>query len=243
MRIAFSGTANTGKSTLLKDFLTVWDMYETPTKSYRDVIIESGLTVNKETTAEAQQVILDHMVGALKGKTAEVCVAYDRCPLDNFVYSLWAFDKGVGGIDEAFIKSCIPKVRESLSNLDTIFWIPYSNKIGIKQDSLRETDVTYIKEIDELFRSIYDQWMVNDKFYLFNPEDRPAIIEITSTDRQGRLREIGNYIDLSGSAVEPDEEWANELTGAETKSEATGAMLDLLKSQKEARFEETGLII
>ena len=40
MRIAFSGTGNSGKSTLLKSFLYTWKNYSTPEKTYRDVIKE-----------------------------------------------------------------------------------------------------------------------------------------------------------------------------------------------------------
>ena len=37
MRIAISGTACQGKSTLVKDFLDLWPSYSTPEKTYRDI--------------------------------------------------------------------------------------------------------------------------------------------------------------------------------------------------------------
>ena len=43
MRIAFSGTGNSGKTTLLKSFLYTWKNYSTPEKTYRDVIEEKDL--------------------------------------------------------------------------------------------------------------------------------------------------------------------------------------------------------
>jgi len=53
MRIAISGTVCQGKSTLIKDFLETWPNYNTPEKTYKDVIIEQGLehssTTNKDT--------------------------------------------------------------------------------------------------------------------------------------------------------------------------------------------------
>ncbi len=43
MRIAFSGTGNSGKTTLLRSFLYSWDNYTTPEKTYREVLKEQNL--------------------------------------------------------------------------------------------------------------------------------------------------------------------------------------------------------
>ena len=43
MRIAFSGTGNSGKSTLLKSFIYTWKNYITPEETYRDIITEENL--------------------------------------------------------------------------------------------------------------------------------------------------------------------------------------------------------
>jgi GTPase SAR1 family protein len=43
MKIAISGTANSGKTTLLKDFLNTWPNYVTPIKTYRDLLKERNL--------------------------------------------------------------------------------------------------------------------------------------------------------------------------------------------------------
>jgi len=52
MRIAISGTANIGKSTLLQDFLQEWSMYGREVKTYRDVLAEKELPHSKQTTKE-----------------------------------------------------------------------------------------------------------------------------------------------------------------------------------------------
>ena len=48
MRIAFSGTGNSGKSTMVKSFLHTWKQYETPEKTYRDILEEEDLTHSTE---------------------------------------------------------------------------------------------------------------------------------------------------------------------------------------------------
>ena len=54
MRIAFSGTGNSGKSTMVKSFLHTWQQYETPEKTYRDILEEENLTHSTETSIETQ---------------------------------------------------------------------------------------------------------------------------------------------------------------------------------------------
>jgi hypothetical protein len=120
MRIAFSGTANTGKTTLLKNFLAVWQQYSTPTKTYRDIIKENNFNHSSQTTVEAQSKILDFMIDQLQATSKGDKVVFDRCPLDNLAYSLWAHANNIEGFDKKYIDSIITLTRESLRHLDTL---------------------------------------------------------------------------------------------------------------------------
>jgi hypothetical protein len=243
MRIAFSGTANTGKTTLVRDFLTVWPMYSTPQKTYRDLIIENKISHSKHVSKDGQRAILDFMVEQMKGKTLEDCIVYDRCPLDNIVYSMWANEKSGLTIDDAFISECIKKVRESIKDLDIIFWLPYNENIPIAHDSMRETDAEYINEINNIFEVIYNQYLYNDKFVLFDKEDRPAIIPIFTSDRFMRIKDIASYIDESGGVVAPDDAWMQELQDTAGSSNPQEAVEELLKQQKQQLLKDTGIIV
>jgi hypothetical protein len=247
MRIAFSGTANTGKSTLVRDFLQVWHMYSAPESSYRDVIIDNDLGHSKGATQHGQQQILDFMVEQMKGKTSTDNVVYDRCPLDNIIYSMWAAEKQQGDINDEFIAKCIPIVRESIKDLDIIFWLPFNESIAIKNDNMRETDELYIREINNIFEMVYKQFIYNDKFPLFDPQDRPAMIELIKTARHERLVEIANYISIEGEVINPDEQWIKSLSAGEelysTGEPAHAAVEQLIKQQKEEVLSTTGSII
>lgn len=243
MRIAFSGTANTGKSTLVRDFLTVWHMYNTPQQSYRDVIVNEKLGHSKQVSKQGQKKILDFMIGQLKGKTLEDNVVYDRCPIDNVVYSMWSCDKQNSDIDDDFIAQCIPLVRESIKDLDIIFWVPFNEQIAIQNDNMRETDEIYIREIDNIFNVIYNQFLYNDKFPLFDSEDRPAMIKLETTTRHDRLVEIANYVSLDGDSINPDEQWIKSLAGVEDKTQGKDAVEELIKQQKQEAFATKGTII
>ena len=173
MRIAICGTSNIGKSTLINDFLNEWNMYGREVRSYRDVLNEKGLPHSKNTTKESQKAILDYMVETLKEFKEGDKVIFDRCPLDNLVYSMWAMSQEGNDIDEDFIDECIPIVRESLKNLDIIFFIPITkhNQIDIHENGIRETDKNYIKEIDNFFK-------VLQRHYHEHPQDNPFFLEM-----------------------------------------------------------------
>ena len=123
MRLSISGTACQGKTTLIKEFLEKWDMYETPKTSYRDVIKKKsrGESHSKNTNKETQWAILNHMIDEMEKYTGDDHVIFDRCPLDNLIYSMWACHKEAGDIDELFVEKCIPIVKESMKFLDIIF--------------------------------------------------------------------------------------------------------------------------
>jgi hypothetical protein len=183
----------------------------------------------------------------MKGKTPTDNVVYDRCPLDNIIYSMWAAEKQQGDIDDEFIAKCIPIVRESIKDLDIIFWLPFNESIAIKNDNMRETDELYIREINNIFEMVYKQFIYNDKFPLFDPQDRPAMIELTKTARHERLVEIANYISIDGEVISPDEQWIKSLSAGEelySNGEPTHeAVEQLLKQQKEEVLSTTGSII
>ena len=107
MRLAISGTAHSGKTTLLKSFLHTWRNYESPSTSYRDILKEKELDHSKGTTPKTQTVILDHLVDTVQGYKIDDNVIYDRCPLDALVYTLWAHEKGIKDFDKEFVTNQI----------------------------------------------------------------------------------------------------------------------------------------
>ena len=207
MRISISGTACQGKTTLIKDFLREWDMYSTPAKTYRDYLTENNLPHSKETTKDTQWDVLNFMVDSLQQYSKGDKVIFDRCPLDNMVYSLWAYEKSINDIDDDFIKKCIPVVRESLRFLDVIFFVPITKAapIQIEEDELRETDKLYIEEVDNIFKGIERQYLQGQKASPFLPnEECPAIVEVFG-NREQRLHLIRQYIDAEGDLMGENE--------------------------------------
>jgi hypothetical protein len=202
MRLAISGTAAQGKTTLLNDFLKNWDMYKTPEVSYRSVL---GKNHSKQTSKETQWAILNHMIDEMEKYSGDDFVIFDRCPLDNIVYTLWSYHKGVGDVDDMFVEKCIPIVKESMKLLDIIFLIPITNvtQDSIEDDGTRETDAEYILEVDNFFKAMYTNWSKEDERF-FPKEDRAALVEIFGSPEE-RIKMIEFYVDPSGKMFGEDD--------------------------------------
>ena len=199
MRIAISGTACQGKTTLIKDFLEQWPNYTTPKKTYRDIIKENDLDHSSKTNKKTQKNILDFMIKEQKKYHKSDNVIFDRCPLDNLVYSMWATEQSKLDIDEEFVKSCIPNVRESFSNIDIIFFTPITKcaSVEIEEGDLRDVDSKIIEEIDNIFKAMHREYMTNDTSVFFVKDDKPGIIEVFGNRRE-RIQIIKLYLDAEG---------------------------------------------
>ena len=196
MRIAISGTACQGKTTLVNDFLTEWSNYKTPEKTYRDTLTEMHSDATDEDT---QWDVLNFMVDQLQEYRKGDNVIFDRCPLDNLVYTLWAHDKGK--ISKEFVDKCIPVVKESMRFLDIIYFIPLTkvHKVEIEEDGVRNTDPKYIKEIDNIFKTLL-QYYYEDIGPFFIKDDKPAIIEVFGNPME-RIEMLRMYLDADGDAM------------------------------------------
>jgi AAA domain len=202
MRIAISGSACQGKSTLIDDIIKEWPMYRRSEESYRKLIKEENLPLNDKVTQEGQWKILNCLIDDIQKTSKDDCILFDRCPLDNLVYSLWSNSKGESDIDDDFIKKCIPLVQETMHALDIILFTPITkfSPIPTEAREARNIDENYIKEIDNIFKAITYQYTKTGASPFFPPEDRPPIIEVFG-DREQRIAMIQLYLDESGDII------------------------------------------
>ena len=235
MRIAFSGTGNSGKTTLLKSFIYTWDNYTTPEKTYRDVITEEKLEHSSKTTTVTQEKILNFMIDQLQLNDKDDKIAYDRCPLDNIAYSMWCHDKGIKGFTKKFVTKQIALMKESMRRLDIIFLCRFDPKQAVKDDGFRDTDVSFIKEVDNIFNSLYNQYVQNPEADIFFPSgDTPCILPLPDEPQQ-RIDLIAEYIATSGELIDDQESILNpnNLNELETLVNQQQIALDQEERQKE----------
>lgn len=206
MRLAVSGTACIGKTTLINDMVKTWPAYTANRFNYREKLKEGQHS--KSCTQETQWMILNDMIDELQKYSSTDYVIFDRCPLDNLIYSMWAFEHNEGDINAEFIAKCIPLVRESMRLLDIVFFLPITKvaPVGIVSNGTRETDETYIKEIDNLFKALVSQYQHTlEKSVFFPKDDCPGIIEIFGSPLQ-RIELLKQYLNEKGDLAGSEEE-------------------------------------
>ena len=233
MIIAFSGCANSGKTTLIKKFLNNWPMYASPVETYRDALKEKNMGHSKNTSEETQMFILDYMISQVKKYKDEGIknIVYDRCPLDVLAYTIQAFE--LGKVSEDFVSEIVEKVKEALSAYDIIFVLPFNPDISIEDNGRRETDIEYIKRTDTIFMNIMHQYYTNfDSNDLF-PKDCPGIILLDSPDKMSDIRAL---INTDGQLYSPEEDQKlqEQFIGAISDAKNNKKMLEAVIQNQES---------
>lgn len=199
MRIAFIGPQNSGKSTLIEEFLKKWPMYKRPSKTYRDIIKEKGLPINKKATKESQKEILNALVdeAQLAVSSGDQFLVFDRCVVDNVAYTLWHYAKNTPGFDSEFVINTKTISTLALKYFDIIFYVPSRKEIPITKRQNRETDQIFREEIDNIFNSLVNSYEKN-KGSFFPLEDCPAVIRLDGPPDL-RLPQINLYVKNDGT--------------------------------------------
>lgn len=224
MRICISGTGGQGKSTFIEDFIKEWPVYSTPKTSYRDVIKR---THSKKTTEDVQWKILNHMIDEMTTHTSDDNIVYDRSPLDNIVYTLWAHAKDPNKVSDEFVQKCMPLIRESFKFLDIIFFTPIT-RYGIvdhETDRYKKNvksglmDDDYRNEIDHLFKALKKDWDINNESKFFDIHDKPGFIELFGSPIE-RIQMAKLYIDTDGDLIGGEQTDLNKFITPEAIADA-----------------------
>ena len=180
-------------------------MYTKPSKTYRDVLNENNLSHSSNTSDETQLTILNWMMEEQSKSTKDSKIIYDRCPWDNLAYTLHG--NALGKVSDETTAATISFVKESMKDLDIIFWLKYNPSIKLVDDGTREAKLEYIKQTDQIFQGLFDQYMENLEQDVFYPKDDcPAIVCIDEhfSTVDDRLMFIGEFIDHKGDLIEGD---------------------------------------
>lgn len=214
--ITVSGTQRIGKSTFIDDFKTNWPMFKSPERTYRDIIKKRGLKINRETSKDTQKIILDAIIENMESYSRkDDNIIFDRCPLDNLVYTLWAYENDVGDIDEEFVAECILKARKAMQRIDLMLLIPISKQNEVENDDgsneLRDNDETYREEIDNLFQGL-KRLRDNGDNAFFVKDDCAPIIEVFGS-REDRITMMKLYFNEDGSFYGDEDSMLFDATG------------------------------
>lgn len=181
MRLAITGPQNTGKTTFIKDFLKAFPEYSSPSETYHDVVKKKKLKINRETTEENQKIIRDFLYEqTIKNKKENVI--FDRCVLDNLVYSFYQYE--IGRFDEKFIFETTAIMKSSLAHLDALVFIPSAVSIQLISDMVRDIDTQFVDAVNRIFIKIIIDVAASRKIKIF----------VITGDRESRINQIRKCI-------------------------------------------------
>ncbi|WP_322782689.1 hypothetical protein [Synechococcus sp. CBW1107] len=116
---------------------------------------------------------------------------FDRAPVDCLAYSQYTANQGSTDIDDEFVISMVPAVREALDRLDILAFVPKSDAwpVAMEDDGIRPVDQPCRDEVDALFKQIYRE----DRFDVFPSQDCPLLIELVGPPDQ-RLQQLSEAV-------------------------------------------------
>ena len=153
MKIAFIGTHGVGKTTLCYDLAASLKRRDVSVELVREVARDCPLPINRETTVRAQAWILHTQIAwELQAEEKAEAVVCDRAVVDNFCY-----------LKRAATGDPAEKVLEALVRA----WMPsYGLLVKVpvvadpRYDGVRDTDVAFQHEIDEMLGEILRAWEI-----------------------------------------------------------------------------------
>lgn len=141
MRISFTGTGCSGKSTLLELCREYYgDRFQYVTEITRP-IARKGLTINEQGGDDTQKAIID---AHLEYNELDD-VIMDRCIVDGYIYTTWLFSKGK--VSESVYAYAWNTLNEIVDNLDIIF---HTAPVEMKDDGVRSTSRNFQQDIHEM---------------------------------------------------------------------------------------------
>ena len=139
MKVSFTGTGCSGKSTLLKMCQEKYgDTFEYVTEVTRP-IARKGLTINEGGDDNTQRAIIDAHIANITKKN----VIMDRCIVDGMAYSFYFLERGQISLETW--NYCVTEgLRKCLREMDIIFM---TESVKMEDDGVRSTNEDFRKQI------------------------------------------------------------------------------------------------
>jgi hypothetical protein len=205
MKIGICGTQCIGKSTFTNDFIKQWPKYSKAESSYKKAIRDGNLNINRNGDEDGQRAIRDALADIVI-ETKESHVIYDRCILDNLVYSMHL--NGAGKVSDEFVKETIAICKSTLVFYDIIFFLPITkhSPVNIEKAEQRDINPEFRDEVDVLFKTLMSAYFQKSTvlFPFDTKEGCPALIEIFGT-REERIKVAQLYLNEGGDIFGEDE--------------------------------------
>ncbi|MBJ7394556.1 MAG: AAA family ATPase [Akkermansiaceae bacterium] len=203
MRIAISGSHSLGKSTVVNDWIGKHPHFNREEEPYRALDLYGPYQILfRDASTKLQNGIQMFYNISRVHRYASISddVIFDRGPVDYIAYSQYTANKGCSDIDDAFVETMVPAVRESLDHLDILAFVPMSEEwpVEMESDGIRPVDHAYRDEVDAIFKQIYRE----GRFEVMPKNRRPHLVELWGPPHQ-RLEQLQQAIDEVKSLNKP----------------------------------------
>ena len=201
MRIAISGSHSLGKSTVVKDWVAKYPQFIREEEPYRVLGLHGPYEIlfREFSTKLHNGIQLYYNVSRIQ-RYCECTedVIFDRAPIDYIAYSQYTANQGHTDIDDAFVASMVPVVRDSLSRLDILAFVPKSDTwpVEMEADGIRPIDHAYRDDVDDIFKQIYR----DGRFQVLPDKNGPRVIELWGP-REQRVHQLQVAIDEVNAAL------------------------------------------
>ncbi|MCP9836407.1 AAA family ATPase [Cyanobium sp. N.Huapi 1H5] len=194
MRIAISGSHSLGKSTVVNDWVASLPRFLREEEPYRALGLFGPYEIKfREASTRIQNGIqLYYNISRIhRYSSRSLDVIFDRAPVDYLAYSQYTANQATTDIDDAFVTSMVPAVRESLDHLDILAFVPKSDywPVAMEEDGIRPVDHAYRDDVDAIFKEIYR----DGRFDVMPREHAPRLIELVGPAEQ-RLDQLSHAI-------------------------------------------------
>lgn len=166
--IVFSGSAGTGKTTLVKP--TVDLLSEKGEVKYLSEVARSlaarGFKINKEATCETQRMIEDEYL-RLETEYKDFAKVADRSIIDRYAYAMLNGGNTISEEKREILDWYDSNIEKHCKKYSHIFYIPITAAVPYKLDGVRSEDINYREEIAKLQESIISAYKI--KVYYIMP--------------------------------------------------------------------------
>ena len=155
MKISFTGTGCSGKSTLLTKCREYYGDKFTYVTEVTRPIARKGLPINEDGNDDTQRAIIDAHIE--NNKLDDVIM--DRCIVDGYVYTTWLFDQEQ--VTSDIYEYAWNTLNDILNDIDIIF---YCTPVEMEDDGERSTNENFRREVDSMMRQLLFQDEFNQSF-------------------------------------------------------------------------------
>ena len=190
VRIAISGSHSLGKSTVVNDWVAAHDRYIREEEPYRALGLFGPYEIlfRDSSTRLHNGIQLYYNISRVHRYASSAAdVIFDRAPVDYLAYSQFTADCHTTDIDDEFVSSMVPAVRESLDHLDILAFVPGSDRwpVEMEADGIRPVDLVYRDTVDEIFKQIYR----DGRFDVMPATGAPLLVELEGP-REQRIEQL-----------------------------------------------------